>query len=71
MKTGPSRRLQPPSRRQVSWVYKPPVHTAPANQETRRETVPKFVAYFYEFVRDAAAMVRLLERALKERYGSS
>jgi hypothetical protein len=34
-----------------------------------QESVLEFVAFFYEFVRDDAAMVRVLDRALKERYG--
>jgi len=51
-------------------IYKPTMHTARVSQETRHETVPEFVSYFYEFARDDAAMVRLLDRALKERYGS-
>jgi len=55
---------------QATRIYKPTMHRAPLNQETSHETVPEFVSYFYEFVRDDAAMVRLLDRALKERYGS-
>jgi hypothetical protein len=54
----------------IRQIYKPPVCAAPADREIRDETVPEFVAYFYEFARDEAAMVRLLDRALKERYGS-
>lgn len=33
------------------------------------EAVLEFVAFLYEYVRDDAGMVRLLDRALKERYG--
>ena len=55
---------------QAMRIYKPAVYEGPAKQEVRSETVPEFVAYFYEFARDDAAMVRLLDRALKERYGS-
>jgi hypothetical protein len=35
------------------------------------ETVLEFVAYFYDFVRDDAEMVRTLDRALKQRYGTT
>jgi hypothetical protein len=56
------------SANQVSRIYRPAV-ASPAGQGAGGETVPEFVAYFYEFVRDDAAMVRLLDRALKERYG--
>jgi hypothetical protein len=35
------------------------------------ETVQEFVAYFYDFVRDDAEMVRTLDRALKQRYGTT
>jgi hypothetical protein len=31
--------------------------------------VLEFVAFFYEFIRDDEAMVRVLDRALKKRYG--
>ena len=58
--------------KRVSRIYRPPghAHAAPASREASGETVPEFVAYFYELVRDDAAMVQALDRALKERYGS-
>ena len=70
MNTGFNLQFRPPFRREVNRIYKPPLHAAPAKEAGRGETVPEFVAYFYEFVRDDTAMVRLLDRALKERYGS-
>ena len=55
------------SANQVSRIYRPATRVRAG--QVSGETVPEFVAYFYEFVRDDAAMVRLLDRALKERYG--
>ena len=34
----------------------------------KRESVQEFVAFFYEYIRDDAAMTATLDRALKERY---
>ena len=36
-----------------------------------RDSIEEFVAFFYEFVRDDAALVRVLDRVLKARYGNS
>jgi len=55
---------------QLNQVYRLTGERALAKQDTRRESVSEFVAFFYEFVRDDADVVRVLDRALKERYGS-
>jgi len=55
---------------QLNRVYQLTGERALATQDTRRESVSEFVAFFYEFVRDDADVVRVLDRALKERYGS-
>ena len=37
-------------------------------QQRREETVQDLIAYLYSVVRDDEAMVRVMDRALKERY---
>ena len=42
--------------------------TQPQPQQRREETVQDLIAYLYSVVRDDEAMVRMMDRALKERY---
>jgi len=37
---------------------------------TSRDSIEEFVAFFYEFVRDDAALVRVLDRVLRARHGT-
>jgi hypothetical protein len=39
-------------------------------QPKRNDSLQDFIAYLYSVIRDDEAMVRVLDRALKERYGS-
>ena len=43
--------------------------TTPMAGETGKDAVLEFVAHLYNLIRDDAAMVAKLDRALKERYG--
>ena len=55
----------------ISRVYRPPVCAAVGRTEPAAESAAEFVAYFYEFVREDAALVLLLDKVLKGRYGLS
>jgi hypothetical protein len=46
------------------------VGTSGQPKRERDNSLQEFIAYLYSVIRDDEAMVRVLDRVLKERYGS-